>query len=487
MDYSRNYVFVCKIPPKKFMSWKADELKKIEIGKSGTGTLWQTASIPFIYAQLISQLIAEDVHTEDNEGHEAVRRSSYARRVLDAVAIEIKGYEGEDKAFRSKILTPILQRQLRGVPDCYTPSVCASMSEGSTPTIAEATEFYLSLDPVDPNHIPQYRRNLVYVAESRWYLGVLRGASGLKSVQDFDLTRKNHDKVMKALQQEPNGDEDDPDDDVPPFNNAEVQTIVDEGIEGFFKPELQRVVNALHPSHRAPLTSRTSPHPSLIFSKQQKLGRKGRRNAAVPKKIHLKKGNPEKVHLKKVHLKKGHPEKGHPEKVHPKKGHPEKGHPEKVHPKKGHPEKVHPEKVHLKKGHPEKVHLKKGHPEKVHPKKGHPKKGHPEKVHPEKVHLKKGHPEKVHLKKGHPEKVHPKKGHPKKGHPEKGNPKKGHPEKGHPKKSRLPVLLPRGHVQQPPVLLAGRFDNVSPRKRPSSRPLHSRNISLTLPRTRRRN
>ena len=79
-------------------------------------------------------------------------------------------------AWQSKVLTPILQRQLQGVSDAYTPSIDAGVGpdendddnnnsvEGEL-TIAAVTKFYLATDPVHPDCIPFYVRNLVYNRE----------------------------------------------------------------------------------------------------------------------------------------------------------------------------------------------------------------------------------------------------------------------------------------------------------------------------------
>ena len=128
--------------------------------KAATKMKWtKPVGIPVVYAQLIAQLLAEDLHGEQNSGHEALRRQSYARQVLDAAGKEIKQYKGPSTAFRSKILTPILQRYRRGTPDGYTPTIRTAVSgdEDVAPTLTDATQFYLSEDPVDPAHIPFYR------------------------------------------------------------------------------------------------------------------------------------------------------------------------------------------------------------------------------------------------------------------------------------------------------------------------------------------
>jgi hypothetical protein len=225
-------------------------------------TRWQTkrVKIPLVYAQLIGQLVAEDKHGGHNNGHEAVRRQSYARDVLEAVGKELRRIKGDYTLFRSKVLNPILQRYLRGVPDSYTPSIRAAISGDDEPTIADATKFYLAKDPVDPVYLPHYRRNLLYIVESRWYLGILLGEMDLKSKLDFNRIRVHHDNIMEALADEDDTDSDstsqdkddadtsseDDDEETPAaLNEVEVRTIFDEGLEGCFADELEAVVRAI--------------------------------------------------------------------------------------------------------------------------------------------------------------------------------------------------------------------------------------------------
>lgn len=166
IDDSLKYEFqYSKITQEKFLNWKTGELKHIEVithiksqNKNRARKQSKVLKIPFIYVQLIAQLNAENEHGDLDQGHEAVRRQSYARQILDHVARELKGYRGPGAAFHSKVLNPILQRYLQGVADSYTPCVRAGISGlNKEPTISDVTKFYLSMDPTDPKHIRQYR------------------------------------------------------------------------------------------------------------------------------------------------------------------------------------------------------------------------------------------------------------------------------------------------------------------------------------------
>lgn len=79
--------------------------------------------IPCAYLRVIYQLATEVFHGELDLSHEAQCRSSYAQCVLNATGDEldsetvIKTDGSAAAAWRSKVLTPILQRRLNGVPD----------------------------------------------------------------------------------------------------------------------------------------------------------------------------------------------------------------------------------------------------------------------------------------------------------------------------------------------------------------------------------
>jgi hypothetical protein len=199
-------------------------------------------TLPMIYVQLIAQLIAEDEHGEEDEGHEARRRQSYARQVLDKAGVELRYSKVEGAVFRSAVLSPILQRNMKGVPDSYTPSVCNAISGGEV-TIRDATEFYLWRDPVDPTYISHYRRNLLCIPPSRWYLAVLLGITHIGDAGHYNRVNRNHDKVMAALR-ESLSDSTQSDEDSN-LSATEIEVIGDKGLQGFFEEEIDSAVCAL--------------------------------------------------------------------------------------------------------------------------------------------------------------------------------------------------------------------------------------------------
>lgn len=161
---------------------------------------WMERRVPVPYARLTQQLNFEDQHGLLDAGHESLRRMAYARRVLNAFGKELEAYRGDESRFRSRVLTPILQRQLRGLPDCYTPIIHSyiSQTDGKV-TIADATRFYLGVDPIDTSCIISYRRNLIYNREAKWHLMVLTGKTFPGDRETYNRTLRDHDEVLNEM------------------------------------------------------------------------------------------------------------------------------------------------------------------------------------------------------------------------------------------------------------------------------------------------
>jgi len=255
----RAHTFTVDFEAKDFFKWEHNELLGISLEwphklpkKESYTTRSKTAHIPILYAQLLAQLIAEDDHSDHDNGHESLRRQAYARQVLDAFGREIRRYTGEGIHFRSAVLNPILQRYRQGVPDAYAPAVSDAISGDGRPTINEATQFYLAVDPVDSARSSEYRRNLVYIPEARWYLRVLLGKANLRSARSYNAVLANHEKIMAALAEEDSAVT--ADSQVSHLNAVEVQAILEEDLEDFFEAQFKLVVRAFRPSHGSPLT-----------------------------------------------------------------------------------------------------------------------------------------------------------------------------------------------------------------------------------------
>ena len=217
-------------------------------------TITKALDIPILYVQLVAQLVAEDLHGDDHDSHEALRRQSYTRQVLDQFGKEFrrefKAWKADPQAIHSKVFNPILQWYLRGVPDRYTPAITAAISGEDEPTIHDVSSFYLAKDPVDPNYASTYSQNLLYIPESRWYLAVLMGKAELKSVANFDKVRVNHDNIMEYLAEDNSSTTVSGLDSY--LNEVEIRAIFDEGLEDAFeghlgKHEVVRILTPLVP------------------------------------------------------------------------------------------------------------------------------------------------------------------------------------------------------------------------------------------------
>jgi hypothetical protein len=239
------------------MSWSKGDLRTIELGwmtkgrgKQRREVVFTTFEIPAPYDRIVSQLLAESVHGGRDGGHESCRCQAYALEVLDAFGDELRKFKGMPVNFRSTVLTPILQRQLTGIHDAYTTTVRAGVNQmkkeptlQGEPTIQDATALYLQVDPTDPIYIRSYRRNLLYLPEPRWHLGIVMNgfaSSGQEAFNHINKFRANNDTIIQSIEVEGHKDVDQ--NLVPLLNNVEIRVIIDEGLEDFFQEELQRVV-----------------------------------------------------------------------------------------------------------------------------------------------------------------------------------------------------------------------------------------------------
>jgi hypothetical protein len=254
-----------------FLNWNKNETLLIKVGTlrgaSNPRMCYRRRYIPVVYAQVLHQLCTEVSHAEVNKGHEAQRRAAYADQVTDLFAHEI--YERRDLSrqgsaasnWRSKVLTPIIQRQIAGVPDAYCPAIHAGVLDpeddnssadesedlSRAMTIADATLFYLSRDPTDPALIPEYRRNLLYTRELRWYLATLLGHTKVDDIEGYNMSIFTQDQIesvddwVYSDDEESGGDEGE-DDEPPPMGPSDIFAILTGGVQGFYQAELDAAV-----------------------------------------------------------------------------------------------------------------------------------------------------------------------------------------------------------------------------------------------------
>lgn len=237
------------------MNWTQDELQEIEVGKVVTRRRkgrqvnqaeYTTRRIPAPYNHIISQLLMEEAHGASDTGHEAVRSQTYVQRVVDAFWKEITAYRGDPVEFRSKVLTPLLQCQRWGVEENYGPAVQVAISNGNgNPTIADATDFYLTENPNDPEWILNYHRNLLYIPEVRWHLRIIMEKFQIGQPRSYNGIHTNQDTIharTKCLTDDEHKGKDLQE--MLPLSELDVQVILSERIKLFYKEELEQMVCA---------------------------------------------------------------------------------------------------------------------------------------------------------------------------------------------------------------------------------------------------
>ena len=97
-------------------------------------------------------------------------RATYLQMILDLFAMELNRVPAANPwRFRSQVLNPILQRQLRGILDEEQGAVKAEVGL----TVTDAAHFYLRKDPLDPHHVSNLLRQLLYVWPVRLSLGFI--------------------------------------------------------------------------------------------------------------------------------------------------------------------------------------------------------------------------------------------------------------------------------------------------------------------------
>jgi len=164
--------------------------------------------------------------------------------VLDMFAEEIRSSNINLETFHSKVLTPILIHQLRGIHDASSQTVRAMVSHSrQVVTIQDTTLFYLALDPADPSYIPIYHQQLLNIPRAWWHLGVVMGRTDLMDPGPYyNRFHEDHDKIMELLAG-PNAYTEVDDSGNPLLNVMEVACILAERLEEFFGPELALVVS----------------------------------------------------------------------------------------------------------------------------------------------------------------------------------------------------------------------------------------------------
>jgi hypothetical protein len=97
-------------------------------------------------------------------------RGVYLLKILDHFTNELRERNTEDESsWRSRVLNPLLQRQLHGICDQDSGKIRRQVGSDA----AAAAAFYLTLDPLAPDMIPRLLYGILHVSPVRWSLGHL--------------------------------------------------------------------------------------------------------------------------------------------------------------------------------------------------------------------------------------------------------------------------------------------------------------------------
>ena len=147
--------------------------------------------------------------------------------------------------FRSQVLNPILQRQLRGVLHHEPAAVKLKVGD----SLEEAAQFYLTHDPLDPGHTRPLVHNLLYVWPVHLSLGQLASIHNCTK-DSFRVALFNTRELMQGHQDTPDEEWDKGD-----LMDYDVMLINEEELGRFFRhSHPEAMVSVSHPHLNTQLT-----------------------------------------------------------------------------------------------------------------------------------------------------------------------------------------------------------------------------------------
>jgi hypothetical protein len=182
----------------------ADAKTQISTPKSEQLNRGVTYEIPAGYRRPLVGFIREIefMTVDDIKSHNCLHRATYLIKILDLFAEELqdRAKDGKTSAlFRSRILNPILQRQLKGTDD-HEPELL-KRAVGTAP--GAAAKFYLEHDPLDPKWANILRRATLYLWTVRLSLRFLH--QSITDV-DYNAARDNTEALLAGRKQVPDED-----------------------------------------------------------------------------------------------------------------------------------------------------------------------------------------------------------------------------------------------------------------------------------------
>lgn len=120
--------------------------------------------------------------------HNCLHRGVYLSKVLDLFAEELESVpKNAGVRFRSRVLNPLLQRQLQGICDQEPGMIEKDVGE----TLEGAAKYYLKLDPLDPKHTNKMLHEILYIWPVRLSLSPVQG-----SERRYERGRKNTEFLL---------------------------------------------------------------------------------------------------------------------------------------------------------------------------------------------------------------------------------------------------------------------------------------------------
>ena len=155
----------------------------------------KTVEIHRGYLRFLAGMIREIAFsTEDGiTNHNCLFRAEYSVMILDRFAEELmRKQRAPGVRWRSRVLNPLLQRQLEGITDYEAKSVVEAVG----PTVEAAARFYLTRDPLDPSNTLEMMHNILYIWPVRQSLACLYTKA---SESNFHHSMKNAQSLIKAF------------------------------------------------------------------------------------------------------------------------------------------------------------------------------------------------------------------------------------------------------------------------------------------------
>jgi hypothetical protein len=152
--------------------------------------------LPFGYLRVLLGFIREIefMTTDQLKSHNCLFRATYLMKVIDQFVLELPRISSAaPERFRSRVLNPILQRQLAGLPDHEPKSIRDHVGR----THKDSAKFYLVNDALDPRFRMELLRNLLYIWSVRLALGFLNNP-GQCTEDAFETVISNTEALVQG-------------------------------------------------------------------------------------------------------------------------------------------------------------------------------------------------------------------------------------------------------------------------------------------------